>query len=424
MNVDWRIILQWSAAASPLRECLRFTNVSAVEPIQIAIYGEVGCEAKAKMLFQSLETTIMQFSGGVQHQAQCGGPGLLGCMGRSEPTCHSILVVILSNHPVSSHTEQLMLDWLTSGPAHRVVLPVIPAAGDPTVLLPPSLSHLVVLRDTNGTISLGPDVLRAAGVGSEQFRLFISYRRADAQDVADQLFDRFSHEGFDVFLDRFRGTPGRAFPPQLSESMIDKGMVVVVESPNVWMSQWTVAEVAFANQYRLGLMSLKMPGGHRFVTIPDPDRFSTTPVDWNLPPAALETLAPTTLERFVHFVRDRYALQMLRRRVYLESLLNTALIPHGINARREIDGVHVITQSPGYSIELTSRKPQLENVRKAADAASANSGCGVVVGPRGFQSPRVKSDSDWLFARTRVASVEETAMTQFATRIANGVPLP
>ena len=136
------------------------------------------------------------------------------------------------------------------------------------------------------------------------------------------------------------------------------------------------------------------------------------------------TLSKAALDGFVQFVRNRYALQLLRRRVYLESLLNLALIPHALTPNRQSDGVHVVSSTNKYSVELASRQPALENIRRTAESASTNSSCAVVVGPKGFQSLRAKSDSDWLFRRTNVACTEETDNTNLATQIASGVPLP
>ena len=55
MRVDWRIILQWSAAGSSNGACLTFSNAPVVESIQIAIVGEPGREIDAQSLCRYLE---------------------------------------------------------------------------------------------------------------------------------------------------------------------------------------------------------------------------------------------------------------------------------------------------------------------------------------------------------------------------------
>jgi hypothetical protein len=316
-----------------------------------------------------------------------------------------------------------MNGWLQSGPKSRIVLPILPASADPNLVLPPALSQIVILRNTIGVASLVPNIFLAAGIGSDQFRLFISYRRNDSADLADQLFDRFSHEGFDVFLDRFRGTPGRAFPPQLSGALMDKGLLIVIESPNVWQSQWTIAEVMFAVQFRLGLMSIKTPGGAAFGVIPSTDRFEVSNSDLINSPNG-DNLSQSGLNRFVDFVRARYADQLLRRRVFLESLLGNALARYSLQAQWQTNGTHMVSHANGYSVELATRPPNLENVRRAADALTSTSQSAIVTGPRGFLDPQARSNLDWLLDRVNVACFEETTMTQMAQQISNGDQLP
>ncbi len=424
---DWRVILQWAELTSGLGACRRFGHGASVGPLHLAIVAEPGRGQHADALFQEIERRIGTFSVGQVTANDCGGPRLLGCMGRYETTCRSVLVVLSSGTRVSSATEQLMLDWLQGTPQYKIVLPIIPATADPQIVLPPSLNHLIVLRDTGRTTDLVPDILRCAGIGSDEFRMFISYRRADAPDLADQLFDRFSHEGFDVFLDRFRGVPGRNFPPQLSEALIDKGLVVVIESANIAQSPWTIAEVQFANNYRLGLLSLQLPGGMRFGAIGSNDRYPAGHSDMARGGTGSLTLTTNALDNFANFVRERYAVQLLKRRVYLEMLLEVALRGVGISSSRHSNGIHKVTsggRTPDYWVDLSTRHPQVSNVRRVVDAATSTSDQRVVVGPLGFQSPEAQSNFGWLVAQLNVAAISEVTATQLVRDIKNGRSLP
>ena len=69
-----------------------------------------------------------------------------------------------------------------------------------------------------------------ADITTEITRIFISYRRLETLPVALQLFDRLTHEGFDVFLDRFSIPPGYDFQRRLNQELEDKSMVILLES--------------------------------------------------------------------------------------------------------------------------------------------------------------------------------------------------
>ena len=254
--------------------------------------------------------------------------------------------------------------------------------------------------------------------------MFISYRRADAVALAEQLFEEFSEAGFDVFLDRFRGTPGRSFPTLLNEFLMDKGLVLVIESPQVDQSQWTLAEVRFAMMYQLGLLTITMPGGKRFSSIRPRDRYApSTHWDPVSPCTAKTVLTDTGIKELIAFVRRRYAVQIVKRRAYLDTLLVTALARHGI-ASTLLNGLRLIANGPGYVIESSARPPGLEQIRRARQAASLRQSCAVVVGPASYLPPYKQTDLKWLVGAVGVHHAEETAVTRLARQISSGSTLP
>lgn len=426
---QWQLILQWSdlttaVSGNKTGECCRFENLSLVEPVHIAIVPDTGLEKKAEMLYQLLRSRISSLArprSGSTHT--CPGPRLLECLGRNEPTCRSILLVVCSTNRVSHQVETAMNNWMANCVANPKILPMLPGGANINTVLPSGFDQIAVLRDTNGIEACVPEIFRCAGLASDQFRLFISYRRNDSAKLADQLFDRFSREGFDVFLDRFRGTPGRAFPNQLSESLIDKGLVLVIESANVWQSNWTIAEVLFAYIYRLGLLSISPPGGSAFELIDDRNRYRGTLQEW-VDPYGCTVLSDPGLNQFVSFVRERYAEQIMVRRVYLESLLGNALATCSLSAKRELNGIHSVSNADGYCIELSSRQPKLENIYRVSKSISSTSQSAVVVGPREFLDPQSKLHLDWLIEKTNIFGCEEVRMLDLAKRIEAGNRLP
>jgi hypothetical protein len=94
-----------------------------------------------------------------------------------------------------------MVKWEKGGVGNRVVLPILPPDSDPKVILP-QLFDERIYQPRVAIPALAADVLRFADVGSNEYQLFISYRRDDALELAEALHDAFTHEGFEVFLDR------------------------------------------------------------------------------------------------------------------------------------------------------------------------------------------------------------------------------
>src|SRR5262249_20814341 len=102
----WRVILQVDAPAR--KECRTFADVPSLDPAHIAVLAETTSTARvAVRLFDELLRSVSA----VARPSQCGGPRLLGCQGRSEPTCRSVLVAVADSHPVSANFAQVMRDW-------------------------------------------------------------------------------------------------------------------------------------------------------------------------------------------------------------------------------------------------------------------------------------------------------------------------
>src|SRR5205823_14119402 len=111
------------------------------------------------------------------------------------------------------------------------VVPIVPAGGNPSTLLPTNdLRKINVAFWSKQITESVPAILSRAGLTTDEHRVFISYRRVETQPLAEQLFDRLTHEGFEVFLDRFSIDPGLDFQRRLHQELADKAMVVLLES--------------------------------------------------------------------------------------------------------------------------------------------------------------------------------------------------
>jgi TIR domain-containing protein len=90
-------------------------------------------------------------------------------------------------------------------------------------------------------------------------RLFISYRRAETQSIAIQLYETLDRHGFDVFLDTHSVRPGEPFQDVLWHRLADTDVIVLLDSPGFASSRWTEEELARANSTNIQTLQLIWP---------------------------------------------------------------------------------------------------------------------------------------------------------------------
>jgi TIR domain len=402
-------------------ECRRYRELRIVDPVQITIVAPDLAQAPAaERLFDRLRSSLVALAASPKPRTSlCGRSRDLRCMARSEPSCRSVLVVLTGSTRISSRTESLMLDWTATRPVNSSVLPILPAGASPTTVLPSPLHRLTTLFDHGAIEQLAPDVMRTAGIAGREHRLFISYRRDDVQELAEDLHDAFTHRGFHVFLDRFRGIAGTPFPQQLQRELADKGVVLVIESPLIARSRWTLREVSFARALRLGLVALATPGAPQFAAISPADRIQPAPGDWTAS-SPRPRLTPAALQDIVEAIRARYAQHALYRQLYLENLLHRALGRHRLNATVSGGGAFSVTGGAQYVVQLSPRLPELREIRNASTKAGASGACAVVVGAARLLAPDDAADLQWMAAEVKVELRRESAMQRLARSVASG----
>jgi TIR domain len=328
-------------------------------------------------------------------------------------------VAVCGANPVSRSLTQQMLDWQARRQRRSALVPILPAGASVGTSLP-GVDKYVALFNTGFIEMLAPDVLRAAGIGGPDHRLFVSYRREDAQDLAEQLADAFEHAGFQVFLDRFSGALGRPFPRLLAEELADKGMLLVLESPLVRSSRWTLREVAFARVLHLGLFALALPHGSAFKEIRGGDRHVPDAGDWSAPGPRGPKLTGQACGSVVDFVRERYAAQALARQLYLESLLHQCLATQGLAAVALGGTTFRVAAGADYLVQLSSRPPRLAELRRASSAAQPLAAHPVIVGAHHFLPPQERSDIEWLATELRASLRQEGRLPRLAKALAAG----
>lgn len=134
-----------------------------------------------------------------------------------------------------------------------------------TEQLPPEIKFL---EETN-IVDLqpntrGPELTQtvAGYLGLKSFakdqKVFISYRRGDSQDQADQIYEYLWKNEFVTFLDINQIEGGAAFQKRIGEQISDKDLVLLIDSPNVNSSFWVKEEIITAITYRIPLCVVKL----------------------------------------------------------------------------------------------------------------------------------------------------------------------
>jgi hypothetical protein len=103
-------------------------------------------------------------------------------------------------------------------------------------------------------------ILENLGLLRSERRLFISYRRIESKAVAIQLYEALDARGFDVFLDTRSVRPAVNFQAELWHRLADTDVVVLLDTPDFRISDWTVQELARANATNVQILHLLWPG--------------------------------------------------------------------------------------------------------------------------------------------------------------------
>jgi hypothetical protein len=144
-----------------------------------------------------------------------------------------------------------------------MIVPVVPDLTRFSEFVPAELKFLngMTLRSEDpGLDHVASVLLEGLGLLRRSRRLFISYRRVEAQSVAIQLYELLDRHGFDVFLDSHSIRPGEPFQEVLWHRLADTDVIVLLDSPGFLSSRWTVAELAQANSTNIQILQMIWPG--------------------------------------------------------------------------------------------------------------------------------------------------------------------
>jgi hypothetical protein len=388
--MNWNVVVQIQSPST--KGCERLTLAGLPRPCRILI---VACDATADAAaIASYQHLLAQLRSKSTSYEGCGGSIYPGCMAELEPACEHILVPVIARLPISPARLQVLYGWIgTSG--RRMILPAL-AGG---------LSHSQVFANAPTAISRlqlvpwGGDPKRLAALIAqralygERPGLFISYRRQEAAAVADQIFDAMTHRGFRVFLDRFSGTSGRLFPQEIAEEIADRDVVLVLETPGMLQSRWTLWEIAFASLYRLGLLALRWPSAPRLPPISTRNRL-------NISPGSGGSLSGADLDRASAFIERGHTLAALTRRAFYEALIEAAAFSKKGTIRPMGDGVVEVLNQKNASRGLivpSGRPGSLAAIRPLVQGMGGSSKLPrLLAGQHEHLRPSAYLDLDWL----------------------------
>jgi hypothetical protein len=335
--------------------------------------------------------------------------------------------------------------------ANGRVLPVLPKNASATQVFPKppfgAIREINVRFWSDAVSEAVPAVFSLIGLTTDSQRIFISYRRIETQPLALQLFDALTHEGLDVFLDRFSIPPGLNFQQRLYQELAEKSMVLLLESERLSSSAWTQIEIDHCKKYRLGLFSLQMPQVPRERAIGSIGidlRKTLSVTDFAGPPLMMnnplytgipndpepplvtqwQTLTDQALGEVVFEIRKVHDQALFRRRRYLREVMDKALKNAGAaNVTFDDAGMLVVSGGLGkrYSIWLTTRPPELPDFQVThIRAAIPPANRGIVIGPLVLLEPACQKRLDWLSSVSMMKCVDESQIATAAAEVVKG----
>jgi hypothetical protein len=154
------------------------------------------------------------------------------------------------------------------------VVPVVPDLGEFHFNTIPATHTILGARNAVGLQPGDGEAVKQAVrgyAGLESFaldkRVFVSYRRSDAQEVADAVEQYLWSQRFQVFLDTQQVPAGADVQPIVMEQLRDKDFVLLIDSPDAGTSEWVIAEITEAIRQRIPICALCLDSNVRHVPL-------------------------------------------------------------------------------------------------------------------------------------------------------------
>ncbi len=376
--------------------CEKYDNLPSPKSAYIAIChtdtiqsAQYANELKRKLI-SSITDLECNF---IKSQPPCGGQGTIfnNCMALSIPDNLKLLIVV-SDSKSKNFANPSVLNW------QHTTLPVLKFGNHCTLPKPFCIPNAVFWNKSIDEVI--PTIFGLVGISEEAQRVFISYRRKDTSALAEQLFDRLNHEGFEVFLDRFSINPSINFQNRLYQELSDKAMVLLIESPDYNNSNWVQYEIDFAKKYRLGILAINTDNSPKVLSVDEEYRR-------NVSLNASRILDTASLDALVVEIKQQHSIALYRMRNYLSTNIIAALRNQGATTNVDNKGFISVSNRTGtteYKIWATPRPPKVNDYHYTD--VSNPVGEKVIVGPE-FREQKKEVLNTWLSQKSVVRFYNE-----------------
>jgi hypothetical protein len=438
----------WTQSGASSFSTDQFEGVPVVIPGAIVIVHAATAEAEtcAQELRRELQEVLL--TSGLAAQCIDGGAATA-----ADPTKAAFfaeadrrkLLVMVCDKTVPMADLAWFSTWQSAAPDS--IFTVFPTGANPSAMLPTDGLKAINASFWSRSVSESvPAILSSVGLTPEEYRVFVSYRRVETQPLAEQLFDRLTHEGFDVFLDRFSIEPGVNFQRRLNQELVDKAMVVLLESQCISSSTWTQHEIDYTKRFRLGLLALRLPRAKPLPSIDADLRYVLRRSDFEARPAVVSNplygapgssdqepvkllqwgrLTKLALDNVTARIKWTHDQAIFRRRTYLRDTMETALQAAGVtNASLRRNGLLVaeaVGNSNLYSVWMTTRPPEFGDFHTVHPKTLIEPlSKGVMIGPTALLENRRMERLEWLRGLCKFQCLDEGEISRAAQRIKDG----
>lgn len=127
------------------------------------------------------------------------------------------------------------------------------------------------LADISGIESLKNVILTYFGFMEASRKVFLSYCRAEASAIANQLFDGLCRHKYHPFLDSYIIPYGVNFQEYLHHELADCEVMVLLNTPGFASRKWCMEEVDYAKKNNLGVVQVVFKNSKPINTLPTCD---------------------------------------------------------------------------------------------------------------------------------------------------------
>lgn len=228
-----------------------------------------------------------------------------------------------------------------------VIIPIVDSCENAAHLLPKILKEINAApikdaKDIDRINEVCNYVLTNIGLLTRDRNVFISYKRGDAKQIANQLYNEFLHSGYNVFLDTESLSMGVNFQKSLRHRLADSFVLVLLNSEHFFdiNSKWTLEEYNTAQKLQIGICSIMMPNVaiNRELNFSDFVRLEDSDF-------AGDSLKDTKLGELVLHIKSIYARLYESRKQSLTNAFTAHLQKRNICFVQEIDGTLSVTSS-------------------------------------------------------------------------------